>query len=131
LLALLASCAAPSSPGDDAAQEIARPIAFDAALWQAARETVDFLPLEATDPITGTIETGWGSPHGVFDQRFKITVHLTYERVYSGAAEVQVRRQLSTPDGWIDAVPDPKMAQGIARDIAKEAKSNAQLHKGE
>nr|WP_104018721.1 DUF3576 domain-containing protein [Roseovarius nitratireducens] len=33
-------------------------------LWTAALEVLDFLPVEAADPFTGVISTGYGTPPG-------------------------------------------------------------------
>lgn len=33
-------------------------------IWNAALETLDFLPLESVDPFTGVITTGYGTPPG-------------------------------------------------------------------
>ena len=33
-------------------------------IWNAALETLDFLPVESVDPFTGVITTGFGTPPG-------------------------------------------------------------------
>ncbi|WP_101067253.1 DUF3576 domain-containing protein [Roseovarius salinarum] len=33
-------------------------------LWQASLDVLDFLPVEAADPFTGVISTGYGTPPG-------------------------------------------------------------------
>ena len=33
-------------------------------IWNAALETLDFLPIESVDPFTGVIVTGYGTPPG-------------------------------------------------------------------
>lgn len=33
-------------------------------IWRASLETLDFLPVEAADPFSGIITTGWGRPPG-------------------------------------------------------------------
>lgn len=33
-------------------------------IWNAALETLDFLPVESVDPFTGVITTGYGTPPG-------------------------------------------------------------------
>jgi len=33
-------------------------------LWRAALETLSFLPLESSDPVSGVFTTGWGAPAG-------------------------------------------------------------------
>jgi hypothetical protein len=103
---------------------MATPIVFDAPLWQAARETVDFLPLIATDPIAGTIQTDWGSPRGKPTEQYRIAVAVNYACHDAG---VTVQRQILGPDGWWDA-PDPSVAAGLRRDIARYAQ---ELRKGQ
>jgi len=45
-------------------------------LWQAALETLDFMPVETVDPFTGVIATGYGTPPGG-GQAYRATVYVT------------------------------------------------------
>ncbi len=107
---------------------LAAPIPFDADLWQAARETVDFLPLQATDPVEGTVETTWGAPHGDATQRFRIAIALDYARPYSTAVHVGVRREVQAGDDWQEVASDPAIAARLERVIGAYAQ---QLHSGQ
>ena len=43
-------------------------------LWQASLDTLSFLPLEAADPFSGLILTGWGSVNG---GAYRVTVYIS------------------------------------------------------
>ena len=44
-------------------------------IWRASLEVLSFLPLEAADPFSGIIKTGWGSAPGSSTQ-YKVTVYI-------------------------------------------------------
>jgi hypothetical protein len=44
-------------------------------IWKASLEVLSFLPLEAADPFSGIIKTGWGSAPGSNTQ-YKVTVYI-------------------------------------------------------
>jgi hypothetical protein len=44
-------------------------------LWQASLDVLSFLPLEAADPFSGLIVTGWGNVGGA--GAYKVTVFIT------------------------------------------------------
>lgn len=43
-------------------------------LWQASLDTLSFLPLEAADPFSGLILTGWGNVNG---GAYRVTVYIS------------------------------------------------------
>ncbi len=45
-------------------------------IWNAALETLDFLPIETVDPFTGVIVTGYGTPPGG-GRAYRATVHIS------------------------------------------------------
>ena len=45
-------------------------------IWNAALETLEFLPVESVDPFTGVITTGFGTPPGG-GQAYRATVYVT------------------------------------------------------
>ena len=44
-------------------------------IWKASLEVLNFLPLEAVDPFSGVIKTGWGSAPGT-DIQYQATVYV-------------------------------------------------------
>ena len=45
-------------------------------LWAASLDTLSFLPVEATDPFSGVIVTGWGRVNGA-SPVYRATVYIT------------------------------------------------------
>jgi len=45
-------------------------------LWAASLDTLSFLPIEATDPFSGVIVTGWGRVNGA-SPVYRATVYIT------------------------------------------------------
>ena len=44
-------------------------------IWKASLEVLNFLPLEAVDPFSGIIKTGWGSASGTNIQ-YQATIYI-------------------------------------------------------
>ena len=44
-------------------------------IWKASLEVLNFLPLEAVDPFSGIIKTGWGSAPGS-DIQYQATIYI-------------------------------------------------------
>lgn len=64
----LSACSS-SSSGPDATREATRTngsesVAVNRYIWQAAFDTLSFLPVETVDPFTGVIVFGYGTPPG-------------------------------------------------------------------
>jgi hypothetical protein len=119
--ALLAGCAAPLPPGVELSSPAGQ-VVFDATLWQATRETLDFMPVESADPLAGTFETGWGEPLGGtgFD-RYRVAVRLNYRLAYADAATVTVDHQSLVDGAWVEAAPDIPATYALAASIATRA----------
>ena len=50
-------------------------MAVNRFLWQASLDTLSFLPLEAADPFSGLLVTGWGSVSG--SGPYRVTVFIS------------------------------------------------------
>lgn len=73
-------------------------------LWRASLETIDFMPLAATDSRGGTIVTEWYAPPEVRDERLKVTVYIVDRRLRADGIRVVVFRQTKDADSiWQDA----------------------------
>ena len=61
-------------------------------IWQAALETLSFLPLEGADPFSGIIITDWGqvAPGGA---PYRVTVYVTEPALDARALKVAAFRQ--------------------------------------
>lgn len=61
-------------------------------LWAASLDTLSFLPLEAADPFSGVITTGWGRANGA-SAPYRATVYITEPALDARALRVAVFRQ--------------------------------------
>jgi hypothetical protein len=121
-LVLAACAAAPQAPAPQA-------IPFDANLWQAARETVSFLPEGAADPVSGTLETGWGEAKPHARDRYKIVIALDYSQPYTAAAQVTVHHEIKNGENWMDVADDAEAAPKFEQEIARAASALRQAKK--
>jgi hypothetical protein len=73
-------------------------------LWQAALDTLSFLPLASSDPFTGVIATGWGSTPEVPGERLKVTAYILNPGLTAAALKVAVYREVQSDTGlWTPA----------------------------
>lgn len=61
-------------------------VAVNKYLWNASLEVLDFLPVQAVDPFTGVITTGYGTPPG---GGRSISCHDQDQRSCAGCAQPQ------------------------------------------
>lgn len=60
-------------------------------LWQASLETLSFLPLQAADPFSGVLQTGWGNVNGTGP--FRVTVFISDPSLDARSLKVAAFRQ--------------------------------------
>ena len=78
-------------------------------IWQAALDTVSFLPLASTDPFTGVIATDWGSTDQVPGERFKVSVFVTSPALSAASLKVAVYHEVQNEAGvWVPAPVSPE-----------------------
>lgn len=117
LILLLAGCAEHRiDSGTDGTR-----ISFDAALWQAARETIAAFPLVDSDPVTGRLETGWGGPAELDHQQYKLLIAIDYNAIASHAVAITARHRLQAGSDWIEVDPDPAIARRLASAVESRA----------
>lgn len=61
-------------------------------LWSAALEVLNFLPIEAADPFSGVIVTGYGRPPGGAAD-YRATVHITDPALDARALKLAMERR--------------------------------------
>jgi len=92
-------------------------------LWQAARDTLDFVPAANEDAVTGTLVTDWYSPQSKPDQRFRVNVYVLAWALRSDSIAVEVERQVRNPTGgWADAPVERRLAQNLQDEILRRAR---------
>lgn len=92
-------------------------------LWQAALDTLSFLPLSSTDPFTGVIATDWSSTPDAPGERFKVTVFIVTPELAASALKVAVYREAHTEGGlWVPRPVSPETPRGIEDAILTRAR---------
>ncbi len=81
LLVSLGACSLFSRSAPNATQEASRTRGFEQVavnryLWTASLDVLNFLPIQAVDPFTGVISTGFGTPPGS-GRAYRATVYIT------------------------------------------------------
>ena len=61
-------------------------------IWKASLEVLNFLPLEAVDPFSGIIKTGWGSAPGTNIQ-YQATVYIQDPSLDARALKVTLMKE--------------------------------------
>jgi hypothetical protein len=67
-------------------------------IWNATLEVLSFLPVEAVDPFTGVIVTGYGTPPGG-SRSYRATIHVTDPALEARSLNLS----LVTRSGAVDA----------------------------
>ncbi len=68
-----------------------RGVVVNRYLWQASLDILSFLPLEAADPFSGIITTGWGSLSGT--GAYRVTVFISEPALDARSLRVAAFRQ--------------------------------------
>ncbi|MCA8888550.1 MAG: DUF3576 domain-containing protein [Parvularculaceae bacterium] len=92
-------------------------------LWAASLETLDFLPIDRADPISGLIFTDWYSNPETPAEQFKVTVYILDSALRADALRVSVFRQAKDENGaFVDAAVNPATAREIENAILTRAR---------
>ncbi|MBW8708558.1 MAG: DUF3576 domain-containing protein [Alphaproteobacteria bacterium] len=127
-LLALAGCAA-SAPaeremGTDGVTPTApQTLGVNAYLWQAALETLSFLPLESSDPFGGVILSGWYGPPNSPDERIKVAIHIMDRALRAEGLKVAVFRQVRAGADWRNALANPDTAHQLEDAILTRARA--------
>jgi len=70
-------------------------------LWQAAIETVSFVPLASADSNGGVIITEWYTPRSKPDFRFKINIFIKDDVIHPDSIEVKIFEEVFKNKQWI------------------------------
>ncbi|MGB0506375.1 MAG: DUF3576 domain-containing protein [Pikeienuella sp.] len=98
-------------------------------LWRASLDTLAFLPLNTTDPITGVIATDWASTPDAPEERFKVTAYVLGNALSPNTLKIAVFREIRDPAGaWTTAAVSGATARQLEDAILVKAR---QLRIGE
>ena len=131
---VLAGAAAVTACGGGGSKEVAdryRPIQLEQAeamrvngyLWQAALETLEFMPMASTDATGGVILTDWYNNPATPNERTKVRVNIMDSRLRADALKVVVNRQQRAANGeWIDVPVQQTTVAGLEDAILVKAR---------
>jgi len=92
-------------------------------LWQAALDTLNFVPFASQDPIYGSMVTDWYSPPNKPNERYKINVFILARTLRSDAVAVTVTRQARLGDGnWLETTIERKVETDLETAILNRAR---------
>lgn len=91
-------------------------------LWRASLDTIDFMPVNKADPVSGLIGTDWYGNPSAPNERFKTNVYILDTALRADALRVTVFRQQLTDFGWVDAQVNPATAREIENAILSRAR---------
>ena len=79
-------------------------LGVNAFLWTATLDTIEVMPIEASDPYSGLITTEWYANPEMPDERFKLTVRILDTRLRADGVKATLHRQIYLGEGrgWID-----------------------------
>lgn len=84
------------------------PVQVNRYLWTASLQVLDFLPVEAADPFTGVISTGFGRPPGG-GQPYRATILISDPALDARALNVALQSQ----SGPVDAATERAVEDAI------------------
>ena len=130
LIALIAATMTACGSGSKEVSDRYRPLHLEQApelrvngyLWQAAIETLSFMPLDSTDATGGVTVTDWYSHPSSPSERTKVQVSILDARLRADALRVVVNRQQQSSDGWIDAPVQQATVAGLEDAILVRAR---------
>jgi hypothetical protein len=93
-------------------------------LWQAARDTLNFVKFSSSDPLTGLLVSDWYSPKSKPDERYKINVFILSRELRSDSLAVTVDRQVRSATGQWEATT-------IARKVEDDLETAILLRAGQ
>ena len=91
-------------------------------LWRGALETIDFMPLSSADQIGGTIITDWYSTSVNYNERCKLNVFISGQKLSSENLKVTSFCQEYNNQVWINKVIDKENNIKIENAILNKAK---------
>jgi len=92
-------------------------------LYQAALDTLDFVPFASEDPLAGSLITEWYSPQGKPNERYKINVFILDRALRSDSIAVTVDRQERKSNGqWVETTIARQVETDLETAILRRAR---------
>ncbi|WP_118133246.1 DUF3576 domain-containing protein [Oceanicella sp. SM1341] len=108
--------------GGSVQQNTGQSLQVNKYIWKGALETLSFLPLASTDPFSGVIVTDWGTSQAAANERFKVTVFISDERLAADTLRVAVFREVRDGNVWQSAPVQEDVPRQIEDSILTRAR---------
>jgi hypothetical protein len=92
----------------------------ESQLFQAALETVSFMPLNSVDSNSGFIITDWYESEATKGERFKLNISVNQAKKQ---VHVKAYKQIKVKDSWQDAALGTELAREFEQQIIHSAGS--------
>ncbi len=97
-------------------------IGVNAYLWQAALDTLSFMPMASVDSNGGVLITDWYASPATPNERVKVTVAILDTELRADAVRVSVSRQTLAGSGWVEATVRAGTVQKLEETILGKAR---------
>ena len=91
-------------------------------LWRGALETIDFMPLNSADPLSGTILTDWYSTTDKQNERCKLNIFITGKKLTTQNLKVTSFCQEYKNQIWVNKIVEEDNNIKIENAILNKAK---------
>ena len=91
-------------------------------LWQAALNTLSFMPLASADSNGGVIITDWYQDPSVPGERYKVNAIINSTELRVESLKLTVFKQVSRNSSWHDVKVNPKVAIDLEEKILTNAR---------
>ncbi len=91
-------------------------------LWRGALETINFMPLNSTDPVGGTIITDWYSTHDNEQERCKLNIFILGKELSTQNLKVTSFCQEFKNQIWVNKITNEENNIKIENAILNKAK---------
>ncbi len=122
LVLLLSGCGKNKPERIRIEENMTQAIGVNGYLWRSTLDSLEALPLLATDPAGGVIMTDWFSDPAVPQERLKVTVIISDYRLRADALSVSVIRQELMDGVWVNATVQEGTEQKIEDTILTRAR---------
>jgi len=91
-------------------------------LWQAALNTLSFMPLASADSNGGIIITDWYQDPSVPGERYKVNAIINSTELRVESLKLTIFKQVSRNSSWHDVKVNPKVAIDLEEKILTNAR---------
>ncbi len=109
--------------GNSESSSVSNQMNINTYLWRASIDQVNFMPLNSTDSLSGTIVTDWYSINDNSKERYKVNIYIFGKELASNALKVSVYKRIIRDNGsWSNQYQDLNLAEKIKTKIIERAR---------